>query len=62
MDQATKDALRIAAIDHKDQSRAVHVAGALSVPMIREYVSAHSGIAADEPYVQKLVVKQSVAA
>lgn len=62
MDKATKDALRIAAIDHRDASRAGHVDGVLTVAIVREYVSAHSGVAAEDPYVQKIVVKQAVAA
>lgn len=56
-----KDRLRIEAIDNRDKRRAAHISGVMSVPMIRDYVSAHSGLPAPEPYVQKTVLKRQAA-
>lgn len=54
--------LQRAAIDNRNARRDALMEQATSVPMIREYVSAHSGQVPEKAFVQKIVVKEYEAA
>jgi len=62
MTKEEKMALQEAAMDNRDQRRTALLDEAMSVPMVREYVSAHSGTPVKKQFVQKIVVKEYEAA
>lgn len=57
-----RTALQKAAMDNRDARRTSLLNQAMSVPMVRDYVSAHSGVAVEKQFVQKIVVKEYEAA
>lgn len=62
MTKEEKLALQQAAIENRDERRTALLDEAMSVPMVRDYVSMHSGQAVKKAFVQKIVVKEYEAA
>lgn len=62
MNADLKEKARIAAMENHKVQRNVKLNQVLQVPMVKDYVSKHTGTKTDQPYVRRIILKRAITA